>query len=130
MGVVEQFEYLNGSENTLNTLVSGYSEYHNVYRVRVVLENFVCTESRELLSKNVPRCFAQYAMCRYVLDCTEIPVCSPRCIWCQTQTYSHYKSRYTLKVLLAVSPSGLITFVSPFFGGKASDKFILILAIY
>lgn len=92
--------------------------------LRAILENFICTESRELINKNIPRYFAKFTTCRYVLDCTEIPVCSPRCIRCQSQTYSHYKARYILKVMIGTSPSGLITYVSPFYGGKASDKFI------
>lgn len=92
--------------------------------LRMILENFICTESRDLINNNMPRYFTRFTSCRYVLDCTEIPLCSPRCIRCRTQTYSHYKGRHTLKVLIGVSPSGLITYVSPFFGGKASDKFI------
>ena len=92
--------------------------------LRVVLKNFIFLESRESIDANIPRHFIRYRMVKYILDCTEIPVCSVKCICCRTQMFLYYKSRLTLKLLLGVSPSGLITYVSPLYGSKASDKFI------
>ena len=90
----------------------------------VVLKNFISVPSRDLIqdTRNLPACFAEYAVCKFVLDCTEIPVCKPACIRCRTQMYSFYYGRHTLKLLIGATPCGLITFVSPFYGGKASDK--------
>jgi hypothetical protein len=62
-----------------------------------VLENFVYDPSRESIDDNMPSHFVNYCMCKYILDCTEIPVCSPKCICCMTQLYSYYKCRHTLK---------------------------------
>lgn len=39
-------------------------------------------------------------------------------------TYSHFKGRHTVKFLIGVAPSGLITYVSRGFGGRSSDKAI------
>ncbi len=36
-------------------------------------------------------------------------------------TYSNYKSRHTVKFLVAIAPSGEFTFVSPAWGGRATD---------
>lgn len=59
-----------------------------------------------------------------VVDCTEIPVERSRCLTCRLLTYSQYKSTYTIKFLVCVSPGGTITFVSDAYGGRASDKAI------
>lgn len=89
-----------------------------------VLENFIYWPTRDLISKNLPQCFRKYLNTRVTLDCTEIPVYSPASITCRTQTYSFYYGRHTLKILLGVTPNGLISFVSDVYGGKASDAFI------
>uniref|UniRef100_A0A2S2R4Z5 DDE Tnp4 domain-containing protein n=1 Tax=Sipha flava TaxID=143950 RepID=A0A2S2R4Z5_9HEMI len=39
--------------------------------------------------------------------------------------YSRYKNAYTVKVLIAITPNGLICFLSKCYGGKASDTFII-----
>lgn len=38
--------------------------------------------------------------------------------------YSVYKQTYTVKFMVGVAPSGLITFVSRGYGGRSSDKAI------
>ena len=38
--------------------------------------------------------------------------------------YSHYKGCQTVKLLIGVTPSGLISYISEAFGGRASDKAI------
>ena len=90
------------------------------------LKHFIVCSSRETIQNNMPSCFSAYTLVKYVLDCTEFPVCKPACIRCRTQTFSYYKGRHTLKVLIGASPDGLITYVSPLFGGKASDKHIFV----
>lgn len=59
-----------------------------------------------------------------VLDCTEIPVEKPRCLNCRLKLYSHYKGCETLKLLIGITPSGLICYLSKVYGGRASDKAI------
>lgn len=38
--------------------------------------------------------------------------------------YSRYKNAYTVKTLVAITPSGLISFLSKYYGGRTSDTFI------
>ncbi|XP_063931782.1 uncharacterized protein LOC135143773 [Zophobas morio] len=56
--------------------------------------------------------------------CTEIPVQTPKKLCCRIKLYSHYKKHHTLKYMTAVTPSGFICYVSPSYGGRASDKSI------
>lgn len=39
-------------------------------------------------------------------------------------SYSHYKGTHTIKYLIGITPSGLISYVSSGYGGRATDKAI------
>lgn len=73
---------------------------------------------------NIPYCFEKYKNVRVVLDFTEITVQKPKCLSCRIKLYSTYKSNFTIKYLIGISPAGLITFVSKPYGGRASDNVI------
>lgn len=99
--------------------------FHETIKIlRKVLENFIYWPTKDSIRQNIPKCFAEYPRTRVILDCTELPVYSPACILCRTQTYSFYYCRHTLKILLGVTPDGVISLVSDVFGGKASDSFM------
>lgn len=66
---------------------------------------------------SMPQCFENFPKTRVVLDCTEIAVESFSCLDCRTSTYSHYKGGHTVKYLIGVTPSGMISFLSSGFGG-------------
>ncbi|XP_037555216.2 uncharacterized protein LOC119444736 [Dermacentor silvarum] len=59
---------------------------------------------------------------RGIIDCTEIFIQRPTALEARSQTYSNYKHHNTVKVLVVISPSGSVTFVSKAWGGRASDK--------
>lgn len=59
---------------------------------------------------------------RGIIDCTEIFIQRPTSLTARSQTYSSYKHHNTVKVLVVISPSGSVTFVSKAWGGRASDK--------
>lgn len=80
--------------------------------------------TKEEIKKSLPKCFRKFSDVTVVLDCTEIPVEKPRCLECRLRLYSHYKGRETLKFLIRITPSGLISYISEPFGGRASDKAI------
>ena len=46
----------------------------------------------------------------------------PSSLAVQASTFSSYKNRNTVKVLVAITPSGAICFMSPLFEGSVSDK--------
>ena len=70
----------------------------------------------------MPACFKKYGETRIVLDSTEISLQKSECLQCRLRTYSHYKSNHTIKFLIGISPTALITYVSNTYGGCASDK--------
>ncbi|XP_072395004.1 uncharacterized protein [Diabrotica undecimpunctata] len=91
-----------------------------------VLQPAVPWLSQERVSKRMPTCFEKYPDTRIILDCTEIPVEKNRCLKCRIMSYSYYKGDHTLKVLIGIAPSGLITFISQVYGGRTSDKEIFV----
>jgi len=65
-----------------------------------------------------------YPNCRAIIDCTELACDTPPKVEQRILMYSNYKGGFTIKFLICVSPSGLITFVSKGYGGRATDSFI------
>ena len=59
---------------------------------------------------------------KVIFDCTEIFIERPTALKARSQTFSNYKSRNTVKILIGISPSGSATFVSKAWGGRASDN--------
>ena len=57
-----------------------------------------------------------------VLDCTEFRIQKASSTVSQRKTWSSYKHQNTVKLLVACTPSGTITFVSELFTGSISDK--------
>ena len=49
----------------------------------------------------------------------------PDAIRKKSDTYSAYKSYNTFKVMIGVAPNGVINYVSPVYGGNASDRHIV-----
>lgn len=62
---------------------------------------------------------------RIILDCTEMKIEQPSNPTLQQATYSSYKSANTVKVLVGISQTCLVTFVSDAFCGSYSDNVIL-----
>ena len=80
--------------------------------------------SRQAIKDTMPDTFKNYPNCRAIIDCTEIMCDTPPKVEQRVLMYSNYKGGFTIKFLLAISPSGLITFVSKGYGGRATDSFI------
>ena len=75
------------------------------------------------VNANMPEEFKElYPATRVILDCTEIFVETPSSVLLQSQLYSSYKSKTTLKGLIGIAPHGAITFISSLFTGAISDK--------
>ncbi|XP_039677800.1 uncharacterized protein LOC120572535 [Perca fluviatilis] len=59
-----------------------------------------------------------------VIDCAESAMQRATNQDSRSDTFSQYKSRNTVKYIVAVAPNGLIMFISDAYAGRSSDKFI------
>jgi hypothetical protein len=95
-----------------------------VPKLACVLRCTISLPSAEEIKKNMPLCFTDFQKVRIVLDCIELSVQQHKRLCCRIKCYSHYKGTTTLKFMIGVSPAGVIIYVSPLYGGRASDKAI------
>ena len=63
-----------------------------------------------------------YPNTRCIIDATEIFIEMPANPSAQQLTFSNYKNHNTLKALIGITPSGVISFISDLYGGNISDK--------
>jgi hypothetical protein len=82
--------------------------------------------SREALQRTMPFCFRVHYGLRVIaiIDCFEIFIEKPSNLQTKYGTWSQYKHYNTAKYLIAITPQGVISFISKGWGGRASDKFI------
>ena len=79
--------------------------------------------TRDLVRFFSPAAFScKYPTTRVIIDGTEIPILKPKQPVLQQATYSTYKNRNTVKVLIGITPGGLVSFVSSAYGGSTSDR--------
>lgn len=82
--------------------------------------------SREIVNFFMPKSFRrQFSTTRVIVDATEIPITKPSHPKAQQATFSTYKNRNTVKVLVGATPDGLLSYCSPAYGGSTSDRQIL-----
>jgi hypothetical protein len=80
--------------------------------------------SQELVQYFAPSDFRKkFPTTRVVLDGTEIPVEKPANPSAQRATFSTYKN--TVKSVIGGTPGGLVSYVSPAYGGATSDRQII-----
>ena len=65
---------------------------------------------------------AKYPTTRVIIDATEFHIEKPANPDVQAATWSNYKNTNTLKLLVGVTPNGVISFLSDLWGGRISDK--------
>ncbi|XP_065894872.1 uncharacterized protein [Dysidea avara] len=76
-----------------------------------------------IVKKYMPEVFKKdYPNTRLIIDATEFPIERPSSLLSQSCTFSSYKNRNTVKVLVGIMPSGVVTFVSPTYEGSISDR--------
>ncbi len=82
--------------------------------------------NRDLVRFYAPEGFKRdFPKTRVIIDGTECPIKKPSLPTAQQSTYSTYKNRNTVKVLVGVSPGGMCTYLSPAYGGSTSDRQIV-----
>ena len=66
-----------------------------------------------------------YPKVRTIIDCTEVFLETPNSLEVQALLWSEYKHHCTLKFLVAITPNGAVSWVSPCYGGRTTDIYIV-----
>lgn len=94
--------------------------------INLMYHSFKCIERFppwHIVKKYMPESFKkEYPNTRIIIDATEFPVERPSSLLVQACTFSSYKNKNTVKVLIGVTPSGAISFVSEAYEGSISDR--------
>ena len=90
------------------------------------LKPFVYWPERDELQKTMPMQFRKYfgKKVAVIIDCFEIFIERPSNLMARAQTWSSYKHHNTVKFLIAITPQGVISFLSKGWGGRVPDKHI------
>ena len=76
-----------------------------------------------IVKKYMPETFKkEYPNTRVIIDATEFYIDRPSSLLSQACTFSAYKNKNTAKVLIGITPSGAISFVSKCYEGSVSDR--------
>jgi hypothetical protein len=110
----------------VNDKTAGKIFYQVLNMLSQKLMSFVYWPTREELAESTPECFrASFGNCiTIILDCFEIRAERASALKANGQMYSSYKGGQTVKVLIGITPSGIISFVSEGFSGHCSDKYV------
>jgi hypothetical protein len=77
---------------------------------------------RETMKTTLPAAFKyQYSKVTTIVDCFEIFIDRPSSPKTRAEVYSNYKKHSTAKVFIACTPLGSIGYLSPSWGGRATD---------
>ena len=89
------------------------------------MKGLISWPSKENILANLPPHFSSFSNVRIILDATEIFCEKPSSLTAQSLTYSDYKSHNTMKVVIGVTPSGMVSYISRLWGGHTSDRHII-----
>lgn len=82
---------------------------------------------RSTIINTMPNAFKRnFENCTCILDCSEVSCERPQTVRQRILMFSHYKNTFTLKFLVAITPSGYICFLSKCYGGRATDSYITV----
>ena len=96
------------------------------HEVNLIFHNLKALERYphwHIVKKYMPEVFKRdYLNTRLIIDATEFPIERPSSLLSQSCTFSSYKNRNTIKILVGIMPSGVVTFVSSTYEGSISDR--------
>ena len=89
----------------------------------VKMKSCIRWPDKETVRQTLPNVFIKHFQnVRCTIDCSEIFIERPTSFKARAQTYSNYKKHNTVKFLIGKTPAGVISYLSPCWGGRVSDK--------
>jgi len=87
------------------------------------LQPLIVWPDKEMIITHMPSCFKpHYSKAVCIIDCSKVFIEWPTSLTARAQTYSNYKSHNTVKFLVAITPTGTVSFISKCWGGRVSDR--------
>ena len=77
------------------------------------------------MKKCLPKRFKRFQNVRIIIDCLELFIQKPNIPSSKKITWSSYKHWNTAKLVVGITPTGVISFIPPLWTGSISDKEIV-----
>ena len=81
--------------------------------------------SRSELQKCLPKMLKKFKNVRVIIDCLELFIQKPKVPSSQKITWSNYKHWNTAKLLVGITPTGVVSFIPPLWTESICDKEIV-----
>ena len=113
-----------------DTFGINFSEVSRIYNAWIIflsqeLPLLVPWPSRSELQKCLPKRLKKFKNVRVIIYCLELFIQKPKVPSSQKITWSNYKHWNTAKLLVAITPTGDVSFIPPLRTGSISDKEIV-----
>lgn len=89
-------------------------------------KSLISWPDQESFANSLPDKFEDFGDVKVIVDCTEAKTSTINCHLCRRKLYSGYKNSCTVKFMVGISVSGVITFLSKAYVGCTSDKQIFL----